>query len=69
MERASENGPENLSVAVFDRRVTGEALSNSELELTFHLLEQLGMREAGGAFPAQLAADDEDALAMRLANG
>lgn len=34
-----------------------------------HLLERLGMREAGGAFPARLAAADEDALAMRLADG
>ena len=32
-----------LGVAVFDGRVTGEALVNSELELIFHLLEQLGL--------------------------
>jgi signal transduction histidine kinase/DNA-binding response OmpR family regulator len=32
-----------LGVAVFDRRVTGEALVNPELELIFHLLEQLGL--------------------------
>jgi signal transduction histidine kinase len=32
-----------LGVAVFDRRITGEALVNSELELIFHLLEQLGL--------------------------
>jgi signal transduction histidine kinase len=32
-----------LGVAVFDGRVTGEPLVNSELELIFHLLEQLGL--------------------------
>ena len=32
-----------LGVAVFDGRITGEPLVNSELELIFHLLEQLGM--------------------------
>jgi len=32
-----------LGVAVFDGRLTGEALSNPELELIFHLLEQLGL--------------------------
>jgi signal transduction histidine kinase/ActR/RegA family two-component response regulator len=32
-----------LGVAVFDGRVTGEPLVNSELELVFHLLEQLGL--------------------------
>jgi signal transduction histidine kinase len=32
-----------LGVAVFDERVTGEPLVNSELELIFHLLEQLGL--------------------------
>jgi signal transduction histidine kinase len=30
-------------VAVFDGRITGEPLVNSELELIFHLLEQLGL--------------------------
>lgn len=35
---------ENLiGVAVFDGRITGEPLSNHELELIFHLLEQLGL--------------------------
>ena len=35
---------ENLiGVAVFDGRVTGEPLTNNELELIFHLLEQLGL--------------------------
>lgn len=32
-----------IGVAVFDGRVTGEPLVNSELELIFHLLEQLGL--------------------------
>ena len=32
-----------IGVAVFDGRITGEPLVNSELELVFHLLEQLGM--------------------------
>lgn len=32
-----------VGVAVFDGRVTGELLSNSELELIFHLLEELGL--------------------------
>jgi signal transduction histidine kinase/DNA-binding NarL/FixJ family response regulator len=35
---------ENLvGIATFDGRVTGEPLSNGELELIFHLLEQLGL--------------------------
>jgi len=32
-----------IGVAVFDGRITGESLSNPELELIFHLLEQLGL--------------------------
>ena len=32
-----------LGVAVFDGHITGEPLVNSELELIFHLLEQLGL--------------------------
>ena len=32
-----------VGVAAFDGRVTGEALSNAELELVFHLLEALGL--------------------------
>jgi signal transduction histidine kinase len=32
-----------LGVAVFDGRITGEPLLNPELELIFHLLEQLGL--------------------------
>jgi signal transduction histidine kinase/ActR/RegA family two-component response regulator len=32
-----------LGVAVFDGRITGEPLVNTELQLIFHLLEQLGL--------------------------
>jgi len=32
-----------IGVAVFDSRVTGEPLANTELELIFHLLEQVGL--------------------------
>jgi signal transduction histidine kinase/DNA-binding NarL/FixJ family response regulator len=32
-----------IGVAVFDGRITGEPLANPELELIFHLLEQLGL--------------------------
>jgi signal transduction histidine kinase/CheY-like chemotaxis protein len=32
-----------VGIAVFDGRVTGEPLGNTELELLFHLLEQLGL--------------------------
>jgi signal transduction histidine kinase/CheY-like chemotaxis protein len=32
-----------VGVAVFDARLTGEPLQNSELELLFHLLEQVGL--------------------------
>jgi signal transduction histidine kinase len=32
-----------LGIAVFDGRVTGEPLGNAELELIFHLLEELGL--------------------------
>ena len=32
-----------VGVAVFDERLTGEAMTNDELALVFHLLEQLGL--------------------------
>jgi signal transduction histidine kinase len=32
-----------IGIAVFDGHITGESLSNAELELIFHLLEQLGL--------------------------
>jgi signal transduction histidine kinase/DNA-binding NarL/FixJ family response regulator len=37
------NRDTTVGVAVFDGRITGEPLVNSELELIFHLLEQVGM--------------------------
>ena len=38
---ADRNGM--VGVAVFDARITGEPLVNAELELVFHLLEQIGL--------------------------
>ena len=38
---ADRNGM--VGVAVFDARITGEPLANAELELVFHLLEQVGL--------------------------
>lgn len=47
---------ENLvGIAVFDGRVTGEALANGELELVFHLLEELGLAVKNIWLHAQLA--------------
>src|SRR5262249_27692804 len=46
-----------LGVAVFDGRITGEALNNSELELVFHLLEQLGLAIKNIWLHDQLAAN------------
>jgi signal transduction histidine kinase len=48
-----------LGVAVFDGRFTGEPLVNSELELIFHLLEQLGMAIKNIWLHDQLAANHE----------
>ena len=48
-----------LGVAVFDRRITGEPLVNSELELIFHLLEQLGLAIRNIWLHDQLAANHE----------
>lgn len=48
-----------LGVAVFDGRITGDALTNSELELIFHLLEQLGMAIKNIWLHDQLAANHE----------
>jgi len=46
-----------LGVAVFDARITGEPLVNSELELIFHLLEQLGLAIKNIWLHDQLAAN------------
>lgn len=48
-----------VGVAAFDGRVTGEPLVNGELELIFHLLEQLGMAVKNIWLHDQLAANHE----------
>jgi len=48
-----------LGVAVFDGRVTGEPLVNAELELIFHLLEQLGLAIKNIWLHDQLAGNHE----------
>jgi len=45
-----------IGVAVFDGRVTGEPLVNTELELIFHLLEQVGLAVRNIHLHDQLAA-------------
>ncbi|HWX22328.1 MAG TPA: ATP-binding protein [Candidatus Binatia bacterium] len=48
-----------LGIAVFDGRITGEPLVNSELELLFHLLEQLGLAIKNIWLHDQLAANHQ----------
>jgi signal transduction histidine kinase/CheY-like chemotaxis protein len=48
-----------LGVAVFDGRITGESLVNPELELIFHLLEQLGLAIKNIWLHDQLVANHE----------
>jgi signal transduction histidine kinase/DNA-binding NarL/FixJ family response regulator len=48
-----------VGVAVFDGRVTGEPLVNGELELIFHLLEELGLAIKNIRLHDQLAANHE----------
>ena len=48
-----------VGVAVFDGRVTGEPLVNGELELVFHLLEELGLAVKNIWLHSQLAANHE----------
>lgn len=48
-----------LGVAIFDGRVTGEPLINSELELIFHLLEQVGLAVRNIWLHDQLAGNHE----------
>jgi signal transduction histidine kinase/ActR/RegA family two-component response regulator len=48
-----------VGVAVFDGRVTGEPLVNGELELIFHLLEELGLAIKNIWLHDQLAANHE----------
>src|SRR5207248_11646700 len=48
-----------VGVAAFDGRVTGEPLGNGELELIFHLLEELGLAIKNIWLHDQLAANHE----------
>jgi signal transduction histidine kinase len=48
-----------VGVAVFDGRVTGEPIANGELELIFHLLEELGLAVKNIWLHDQLAANNE----------
>ena len=48
-----------LGIAVFDARITGEQLSNAELDLIFHLLEQVGLAVRNIRLHDQLAANNE----------
>jgi signal transduction histidine kinase/DNA-binding NarL/FixJ family response regulator len=48
-----------VGVAVFDGRVTGEPLANGELELIFHLLEQVGLAIRNIWLHDQLSASHE----------
>ena len=48
-----------IGVAVFDRRITGEPLLNGELELVFHLLEQVGLALGNIWLHDQLAGNHE----------
>jgi hypothetical protein len=52
-------------VAAFDGRVTGERLANSELELIFHLLEEVGLAVKNIWLHDQLAANSELILMTR----
>ena len=53
------NRDATIGVAVFDGRVTGEPLVNVELELIFHLLEQLGLALRNIWLHDQLAGNHE----------
>jgi nitrogen-specific signal transduction histidine kinase/DNA-binding response OmpR family regulator len=48
-----------VGLAVFDGRVTGESLTKEELQLVFHLLEQLGQSIKNIWLHDQIAADHE----------
>jgi signal transduction histidine kinase len=48
-----------VGVAVFDGRITGEPLTNAELELIFHLLEQVGLAIKNIWLHDQLAGNHE----------
>lgn len=48
-----------VGIATFDGRVTGESLSNGELELIFHLLEELALAVRNISLHDQLSANHE----------
>jgi signal transduction histidine kinase len=48
-----------VGVAVFDDRITGEPLANPELELVFHLLEQVGLALRNIWLHDQIASNNE----------
>ena len=48
-----------LGIAVFDTRITGEQLTNAELELIFHLLEQVGLAVRNIRLHDQLATNSD----------
>jgi signal transduction histidine kinase/CheY-like chemotaxis protein len=48
-----------VGVAIFDARITGEPLINSELELVFHLLEQVGLALRNIWLHNQVASNNE----------
>ena len=54
---ADRNGM--VGVAVFDARITGEPLVNAELELVFHLLEQVGLALRNIWLHDQIASNNE----------
>jgi signal transduction histidine kinase/ActR/RegA family two-component response regulator len=54
---ADRNGM--VGVAVFDARITGEPLVNAELELVFHLLEQIGLALRNIWLHDQIASNNE----------
>jgi signal transduction histidine kinase/CheY-like chemotaxis protein len=54
---ADRNGM--VGVAVFDARITGEPLANAELELVFHLLEQVGLALRNIWLHNQIASNNE----------
>jgi len=60
-----------LGVAALDGRVTGETLSNEELALIFHLLEQLGMAVKNIRAHDQMSADHDmmSGIVGQLKNG
>ena len=48
-----------VGIAAFDGRVTGDSMSNAELELIFHLLEEVGLAVKNISLHDQLSANHE----------